>query len=78
MTTNNSVIYDSLPKEEKQKIISEDKRMERECRGCFYRRGPHQFRHCDYMGITGHMRPCPPGKDCTVRVQLKTVRRRNK
>lgn len=23
-------------------------------------------RFCDYIGKTGHRRPCKPGKDCTV------------
>lgn len=46
--------------------------MARHCRGCIYQR---RGRYCDYIGIVGHKRPCPPGKKCTV----KTVGdRRNK
>ncbi len=41
----------------------------RECDGCkFQGKFSHEgIRFCDYIGITGHARPCPPGKDCTVR-----------
>ena len=32
------------------------------CEGCgFWRKG------CAYSQIMGRLRPCPPGKDCTVR-----------
>lgn len=41
------------------------------CEKCVYRKtftsaGPY----CDYICMTGHRRPCPPGEGCTVRVLL--------
>jgi hypothetical protein len=46
------------------------------CRGCIYQgyAGGYQ-RCCDYIFKVGKPRPCPPGKDCTVRT---TVRQRPK
>ena len=39
------------------------------CAGCFYWRqtGNGVTTSCDYILITHTRRPCPPGKDCTVR-----------
>lgn len=74
---NNSTLLGKMPLKERRAVEKEDRRMERECKGCFYRKGPRQFRHCDYLSMTGKVRPCPPGKECTVRVSLKTVRRGN-
>ena len=36
----------------------------RACQGCDYQA---QGRYCDYIGIVGHRRPCPPGPGCTVK-----------
>ena len=39
----------------------------RKCKKCFYGAmldGSYQI--CDYISITGHMRPCDPGAECTV------------
>lgn len=37
------------------------------CVGCQYY-STHTYT-CDYILITGHRRPCPPGKDCTAKVK---------
>ena len=39
--------------------------MVKPCQGCMYLSGG---RYCDYIGIAGHRRPCPPGASCTVKV----------
>lgn len=51
------------------------------CNGCIYLYNPSgnrdsSWRMCDYWELTGHRRPCKPGKDCTVKELGKT--RRNK
>ena len=39
------------------------------CEGCIYWGGDYQTnRSCNYIFQTGHRRPCPPGKDCTVKI----------
>ena len=35
------------------------------CRKCRFRAPYGDVNGCDYMHITGHMRGCPPGDDCT-------------
>lgn len=42
------------------------------CVGCFYYRGD-KVKTCNYLFITGNMRPCPPGKGCTVRITRKDL-----
>lgn len=37
------------------------------CKGCGYAVRLGNEWYCDYLHITGHRRPCPPGKGCTVR-----------
>lgn len=38
------------------------------CEGCIYYGGYYPVsRCCNYIFIMGEQRPCPPGKDCTVR-----------
>ena len=38
------------------------------CRGCIYRSGNNDdINICNYYLTTGIRRPCPAGKDCTVR-----------
>ena len=56
-------------------MLQEEKRLERECRGCIYRKGPPTFRHCDYFGMTGRLRKCPPGKECTEKTVVTRRRR---
>lgn len=37
------------------------------CTGCRYFFGAYEHnRCCNYIFVTGHRRPCPPGKECTV------------
>ena len=36
------------------------------CEGCIYFQGD-SMRCCNYIFIVGNRRPCPPGKDCTVK-----------
>lgn len=37
------------------------------CKGCAYAAFVGGMWCCDYLLLTGRRRPCPPGKDCTVR-----------
>ncbi|SBV94242.1 hypothetical protein KL86CLO1_10487 [uncultured Eubacteriales bacterium] len=37
------------------------------CKGCIYSSRTSYGIGCDYIGATGHMRPCKSGKACTVR-----------
>lgn len=37
------------------------------CKGCAYAVCLSEAWCCDYLLITGHCRPCPPGEGCTVR-----------
>lgn len=46
------------------------------CIGCVYH--DTTTATCDYMFITGHLRPCPGGKGCTVRSAAKKRRRKNR
>ena len=40
------------------------------CEGCDHFYGAYlQGKMCNYLFDTGHMRPCEPGKKCTVRKQ---------
>lgn len=42
------------------------------CYGCKYScTGFGSYIYCEYIFITGHRRPCPPGKDCTVKDEKK-------
>lgn len=40
----------------------------RACEGCMYRGKFYGMPCCDYLIITGHMRPCPPAELCEVKV----------
>lgn len=45
------------------------------CRGCVYlARTGDGSDWCDYIGITGHKRPCPAGKGCTEKKVAKRKR----
>lgn len=52
------------------------------CRTCQYRGKISGFNGagvcCDYIGVMGHMRPCPPGKDCTVYVKGPSLVRKER
>ena len=41
------------------------------CKGCVYAAALSGEWFCDYLSITGHRRPCPPGEGCTVRVEAE-------
>lgn len=41
------------------------------CKGCRYWDGNSGCHCCNYIFIEGHRRPCPPGKECTVRKAKK-------
>lgn len=48
------------------------------CVGCVYywvSYGCAEYQACDYIMRTGKRRPCPSGKECTVRKQINTRRR---
>lgn len=41
------------------------------CEGCRYFFGHYQQNACcNYIFMVGHRRPCPPGKDCTVKTPI--------
>lgn len=43
------------------------------CDGCRYFFGTFPYnRCCNYIFLVGSRRPCPPGKDCTVRKPEET------
>ncbi len=43
------------------------------CKGCVYAtRYAYEAYFCEYLLQTGNRRPCPPGKDCTVKVNVRT------
>lgn len=49
------------------------------CEGCFYYRGEYEINKCcNYIFIEGHRRPCPPDKECTVRIERKGYREKEK
>ena len=41
--------------------------MQKHCKGCVYLGGHPDYRTCNYIFIEDKRRPCPPGKDCTVK-----------
>lgn len=43
------------------------------CEGCVYFQG-EITKMCAYIFIKGERRPCPPGKDCTVKIERKRYR----
>ena len=46
--------------------------MEHPCKGCHYYRGVNPgAKCCNYLLMTGKVRPCPPGKKCTVKILRK-------
>ena len=48
-----------------------------DCLNCIYYRGfASDVFMCNYYLDTGKRRPCPPGKDCTVRVPRKRIRKK--
>lgn len=48
------------------RINAEWAALARACKGCAYFTAS---RCCDYIGIVGHRRPCPPGPECTVKTK---------
>lgn len=48
----------------KEEIEREWEEIRRACKGCIYQA---KGKYCDYLETAGHRRPCPPGKDCTVK-----------
>ena len=57
-------------REIEKRIEAEQAVFDKACKGCVYRTAD---RCCDYIGIVGKRRPCPPGPGCTVK---KTGERR--
>ena len=46
--------------------------LDKYCIGCkYYTKITDGVRYCSYMFRTDNRRPCPPGKDCTVREERK-------
>lgn len=48
---------------------------DRACNGCVYRGRVGSYGCCDYIFIKDKPRPCPPGKDCTVKETGRKKRR---
>ena len=51
---------------------------DKHCDKCFFYRKltSGEQRYCSYLFVTGHMRPCPPGKGCTVKIPMKVKRKK--
>lgn len=48
----------------------------RACLGCIYMGWVGSYLGCcNYLLMTGKRRPCPPGKECTVKHKQKRTRR---
>lgn len=45
------------------------------CKGCAYAVCLSGAWCCDYLQITGHCRPCPPGEDCTARKEADLTKK---
>lgn len=45
--------------------------MANNCANCFYHGKCDGMICCNYLFKTGHMRPCPPGNGCTVKVAYR-------
>lgn len=41
--------------------------MSNPCKGCIYSLVTNCGTYCQYILITEHRRPCPPGRGCTVK-----------
>ena len=52
-----------------------NKSYDRACAGCVYFGWVSYMGCCNYFLKTGKRRPCPPGKDCTVKQKRKKARR---
>lgn len=48
-----------------------DNAMGKQCKGCAYAVRLSLAWCCDYLSLTGHRRPCPPGEACTVRKEAE-------
>ena len=49
------------------------------CRGCIYQGyAGGNLKCCDYIFKVGKPRPCPPGKDCTVRATVRQIHKEGK
>ena len=45
------------------------------CEGCVYFGGDYECtKCCNYIFVNGERRPCPPGKDCTVKIERERYR----
>lgn len=52
--------------------MSRKKKPPHPCSGCSHFYGyNNNVRCCNYLFDTGSLRPCPPGRDCTVRLNGK-------
>lgn len=51
--------------------------MDPHCKGCVYLGyAGGGYMCCDYIFKTEHRRPCPPGKDCTVKTTVRQARKK--
>ena len=52
---------------------------DKNCDNCFFlQRINGGLRFCGYLFKTNHMRPCPAGVECTVKVSRKVYRKKAK
>lgn len=51
---------------------------DKNCDNCFYYKkvGIGDLRYCSYIFVEDTIRPCPPGKECTVKIPINVKRRK--
>ena len=49
---------------------------DKHCQGCYYYRNMYDSAwYCAYIFVKDQKRPCPPGKECTVKIRRKDRKR---
>ena len=56
--------------------MSSEKKYCRACAGCIYMGWAGWYGCCNYLFMTDKRRPCPPGKNCTVKTTRKRGRKK--
>lgn len=52
-------------------VMQKAARMTRRCKGCIFAGKIDNALYCNYTGIMGVSRPCPPGDACTIKTTGK-------
>ena len=65
------------PRKHTERRLAMEKADIKNCKNCYYFKQlyPGGERCCHYILIEGKRRPCPPGKDCTVKNTIKVYRK---